>query len=143
VVGRKFDSIETCSMKTILSFFKPVSKGLDWIRQGLVMFWRITKVGLFVASCLNWLHSWGKNSGWRGSRAGLKNLKDTPIKEYCRAAKQNAIAANSSNESRFQKNEKMFQQLEHNLVVRLGEYKVCLIVLAIAQVIFFIIVLFK
>jgi hypothetical protein len=34
-------------MKTILSFLKPVSKGLDWIRQGLVMFWRVTNVGIF------------------------------------------------------------------------------------------------
>jgi hypothetical protein len=33
-------------MKTILSFLKPVSKGLDWIRRGLVMFWRVYKVDL-------------------------------------------------------------------------------------------------
>jgi len=43
---RKFEAIETCSMKTILSFLKPVSDGLDWVRQGLVMFWRVTKFGL-------------------------------------------------------------------------------------------------
>ena len=34
-------------MKTILSFLKPVSNGLDWVRQGLVMFWRVTRVGFF------------------------------------------------------------------------------------------------
>jgi hypothetical protein len=34
-------------MKTILSFLKPVSNGLNWIRQGLVMFWRLYKVDLF------------------------------------------------------------------------------------------------
>lgn len=33
-------------MKTILSFLKPVSKGLDWVRQGFVMFWRVYKVEL-------------------------------------------------------------------------------------------------
>lgn len=33
-------------MKTTLSIIKPVKKGLDWIRQGLVMFWRVYKVDL-------------------------------------------------------------------------------------------------
>jgi hypothetical protein len=33
-------------MKTTLSIIKPVRKGLAWIRQGLVMFWRVYKVDL-------------------------------------------------------------------------------------------------
>jgi chromosome segregation ATPase len=59
------------------------------------------------------------------------------------AVKENAIAASSSNVSRFQKNENMFQQLENNLVEWFRLTEGTLIVLAIAQVIFFIIVLFK
>jgi hypothetical protein len=47
VVWRKFEGIETFSMKTILSILKPVGKGLDWMRQGLVMFWRVSKVEFF------------------------------------------------------------------------------------------------
>jgi hypothetical protein len=47
VVWRKFEAIETCSMKTILSFLRSVSDGLDWVRQGLVSFWRINKFYFF------------------------------------------------------------------------------------------------
>jgi chromosome segregation ATPase len=52
------------------------------------------------------------------------------------AVKQNAIAASSSNESRF-------KQLENNLGEWFRVNQGTLIVLAIAQVIFFIVVLFK
>ena len=34
-------------MKTILSFLKPVSKGLDWVRRGLVLVWRVNRVSFF------------------------------------------------------------------------------------------------
>jgi hypothetical protein len=34
-------------MKPILSFLKPVGKGLDWVRQGFVVFWRISKFSYF------------------------------------------------------------------------------------------------
>jgi hypothetical protein len=59
------------------------------------------------------------------------------------AVKENAIAAGSRNESRFQENQKMFQQLEHNLVIRLWDYKVCLIALAAVQAILLFVVIFK
>jgi hypothetical protein len=47
VVWRKFETIETCSMKTILSILKSIGKGLDWIRQGLVMFWKVHRMDFF------------------------------------------------------------------------------------------------
>jgi DNA repair exonuclease SbcCD ATPase subunit len=59
------------------------------------------------------------------------------------AVKENAIAASSSNESRFEKNEIRFRQLESYLKKWFGEHKIALIVLAVAQVIFFIVVLLR
>jgi len=62
---------------------------------------------------------------------GLRS-KAEEIKGNTYAIKQDAMAANSSNESRFQQLGELF-----------GAYKVWLIALAVAQVLFFIVVLFK
>jgi predicted nucleic acid-binding Zn-ribbon protein len=59
------------------------------------------------------------------------------------AVKENAIAANSSNESRFQKNESRFKQLEDYLNKWFREHKIALIALAVAQVVFFIVILLR
>jgi hypothetical protein len=57
-------------MKTILSFLKPVSKGLDWVRQGLVMFWRVTKFG-FIPTEKNLLPSlWYDFAHFKARRTG-------------------------------------------------------------------------
>jgi hypothetical protein len=57
-------------MKTILSFLKPVRKGLDWIRQGLVMFWRVYKVDLFPTEKSVLLSFWYSYVHFKARRAG-------------------------------------------------------------------------
>jgi hypothetical protein len=57
-------------MKTILSFLKPVGDGLDWVRQGFVMFWRVTKFG-FIPTEKNLLLSfWYDYVHFKARRAG-------------------------------------------------------------------------
>jgi hypothetical protein len=57
-------------MKTTLSILKPISKGLDWVRQGLVMFWRVTKFG-FIPTEKNLLPSlWYDYAHFKARRAG-------------------------------------------------------------------------
>jgi hypothetical protein len=57
-------------MKTTLSILKPVGKRLDWIRQGLVMFWRITKVGLFPTEKNLLLSFWYSYAHFKARTAG-------------------------------------------------------------------------
>jgi hypothetical protein len=47
VVWRKFETIETCSMKTILSFLRSVKHGWNQFKQEMVILWRFNKPSFF------------------------------------------------------------------------------------------------